>query len=400
MKEFFAASSAEIAAGETTDTYFVLTRKVLESNGMDRVSVKAEVTASELPDQWPWAILSGVEEVIRLFEGMPVTVSSLREGTLFRNKSRKGIPVPILTIEGEYYQFGLYETPALGFLCQSSGISTMAAKYRRAAGDRTLLSFGVRRAHPAIAPMIDRASYIGGCDAVSSLIGAKAIGHAPQGTMPHAEILVFGDSKKAFEAYSRGAPKGTKKIALVDTFTDEKNEAILAAETIPDLFAVRLDTPKSRRGSFPSIVSEVRWELDSKGYGGVRIIVSGGLREEDIPSLVSAGADGFGVGTAISNAPTVDFALDIVEVGGRKYTKRGKFSGEKSVFRCPRCLQYDVLRAGQEAGKCPACGIAQEEMLHVVLDKGKRTAKEETVDRMRERVLSELRAAEQGPKGE
>ena len=393
MKQFFAASSAEIEAGETTDTYFVLTRKVLESNGMDRVRVKAEVTASELPDQWPWAVFSGVEEVIRLFEGMPVTVRAMREGTLFRNKSRKGIPVPVLTVEGEYYRFCLFETPALGFLCQSSGITTMSARYRQAAGDKTLLFFGVRRAHPAIAPMIDRASYMGGCDAVSSIIGARTIGHAPQGTMPHAEILVFGDSRKAFDAYSRGAPKGTKKIALVDTFSDEKNEALLAAETIPDLYAVRLDTPKSRRGSFPSIVSEVRWELDSNGHRNVRIIVSGGLNEGDIPSLVSAGADGFGVGTAISNAPTVDFALDIVEVGDRKYTKRGKFSGAKRVFRCPRCLQFDVIHQDEEAGRCPSCGIAQEEMLHVVLDGGKRTAKEESVDSMRERVLSELKAA-------
>src|SRR5437867_8571773 len=34
-------------------------------------------------------------------------------------------------------------------------------------GTKTILSFGIRRAHPALAPMIDRACYIGGLDAVS-----------------------------------------------------------------------------------------------------------------------------------------------------------------------------------------------------------------------------------------
>ncbi len=354
--------------------------------------VKAEITATELPDQWKWAVLTGVEEMVRLFEGMPVTVRSLREGTVFRNKSRRGVPVPVVRIEGKYADFAVYETPALGFLCQSSGISTMSSRYRKSAGDKTILSFGVRRAHPGIAPMIDRASYIGGCDAVSSILGAKCIGHPPQGTMPHAEVLVFGDSRKAFDAYSRAAHRGTRKIALVDTFSDEKSEALLAARTIPDLYAVRLDTPKSRRGSFASIVSEVRWELDANGFRNVGIIVSGGIREEDIPSLVAAGVDGFGVGTAISNAPTVDFALDIVEVDGRKYTKRGKYSGAKEVYRCPKCMNFDVLHEGQRPGRCPDCGTKQESMLHTVIREGKRTAKEESPDSIRERVLSELKS--------
>lgn len=354
--------------------------------------MEAEITASELPDRWQWALFTGVEEVIRLLEGMPVTVRSMPEGTVFRNKSRAGVPVPVLSIEGNYADFAIYETAALGFLCQSSGISTMSSRYRKLAGDRTILSFGVRRAHPGIAPMVDRASYIGGCDAVSSIIGARVIGHQPQGTMPHAEVLVFGDSRKAFDAYSRAAPPGTRKIALVDTFTDEKNEAIVAAETVPDLYAIRLDTPRSRRGSFPSIVSEVRWELDAKGYSGIKIIVSGGIREEDIGPLVAAGADGFGIGTSISNAATVDFAMDIVEVAGRRYAKRGKYSGPKDVFRCPECLGFDVLHRGSKAGSCPACGVQQEAMLHTVLERGRRVAKQEPADGIRERVLKDLRA--------
>ena len=45
----------------------------------------------------------------------------------------------------------------------------------------------------------------------------------------------------------------------------------MACETIKDLFAVRLDTPGSRRGNFPDIIREVRWEMDSRGYQNVKI---------------------------------------------------------------------------------------------------------------------------------
>lgn len=357
---------------------------------MDGVGVSAEITASELPSQWPWGIFAGLEESLRLLEGLPLTVRAMREGTLFRARSRQGIPVPVMCIEGAYASFSIYETPLLGFLCQSSGVATMSARYRRAAGDRRLLSFGIRRAHPAIAPMIDRSSFIGGCDAVSSVIGGRTIGHPPEGTMPHAEVLLFGDSRRAFDAYSRSVPPGVKKIALVDTFADEKSEAVAAAETIPDLYAVRLDTPRSRRGSFPSIISEVRWELDARGFADVRIFVSGGLREEELPQLARAGADGFGVGTAISNAPVIDYALDIVNVGGRSYAKRGKYSGAKSVFRCPSCMEFDVLHAGSEVPACPSCGSREENILHTLIDGGRRTAAAESPDAIRERVLAEL----------
>ncbi len=327
---------------------------------------------------------------MRLFEGLPVDIYSMPEGTIFRNRSRTGIPVPLLYIEGSYIDFAVFETPLLGFLCHSSGITTVASRYRKRCGDKTLLAFGIRRAHPAIAPMIDRASFIGGCDAVSSLIGAGAIGQEAQGTMPHAGVIVFGDASRAFSAYSRSAPRGAKKIALVDTFSDEKQEALTAARSIPGLYGVRLDTPRSRRGSFPAIVSEVRWELDASGFRNVRILVSGGIREEDIEALKTAGADGFGVGTAISNAPVVDFSLDIVSVNDKAIAKRGKFSGRKDAYRCPTCLRFDVVAAGAAVRKCPECGAVQRKMLKKVMSKGKRSFPEADAASLRSYVLEQL----------
>ncbi len=395
VRKFFSASDEQIAAGETTDTYFPRTLKMLEENGLANVNVCAEVTASELQSGWAWAVFAGLEEVLRLFEGLPVDIYSVPEGTVFRNRSRGGVPVPLMYIVGRYCDFAVYETPMLGFICHSSGVTTVASRFRKRCGDRMLLAFGIRRAHPAIAPMIDRASYIGGCDAVSSVAGADTIGMEPQGTMPHASVLMFGDAAKAFSAYSHSMPPGARKIALVDTFSDERQEALTAARTIPDLYGVRLDTPKSRRGSLPAIVTEVRWELDASGFRRVKIFVSGGVREADIEALKNAGVDGFGVGTAISNAPVVDFSLDIVETEGRGIAKRGKFSGRKDVYRCPGCLQFDVIPAGESPAKCPSCGVAQVKMLKKVLSKGKRTSVETVAESIRSYVLKQLSAVEE-----
>ena len=127
------------------------------------------------------------------------------------------------------------------------------------------------------------------------------------------------------------------RIALVDTFGDEKFEALNAAEALGErLFAVRLDTPSSRRGNFKSIFKEVRWELDLRGYQHVKLLASGGIDEDDIANLNEI-VDGYGVGTSISNAPVIDFGMDIIEIEGEPIAKRGKLSGVKRVLKCTKC---------------------------------------------------------------
>jgi nicotinate phosphoribosyltransferase len=146
----------------------------------------------------------------------------------------------------------------------------------------------------------------------------------------------------------------------------------MAAEALDGrLVGVRLDTPGSRKGDFGEIIREVRWELNLRGYNDVKIIVSGGIDDENIDELVEAGADGFGVGTSISNAPTVDFAMDIVEVEGKPIAKRGKFSGRKDVWRCPECLRIDVEPIGSSRPSCPSCGIGMENILEPLMKDGK-----------------------------
>jgi len=391
LRRFQVATEEEIKNASTTDIYFVRTKEILEKEGLSDLRVTAEITTGSLPHNWQWAVLAGVEEAASLLEDIPINVHSYPEGSIFRPHDHHGMRAPVMVLEGKYLDFCLYETPLLGLLCQASGITTMAARVRQAAGPKTVISFGIRRSHPALSPMIDRSSYIGGFDAVSSLIGAKLLKMAPTGTMPHSLIIAMGDQVKAWKSFNKHMPKNVPRIALVDTYFDEKTEAIMAAEALgEDLYGVRLDTPSSRRGDFVEIIREVRWELDSRGFNKVKIFVSGGLNDESIKRLSDAGADGFGVGTSVSNAPTIDFALDIVEANGRAVAKRGKLGGRKEVWRCNDHLVDTVTLADSPAPSCPKCGKKTSPLLKPLIEKGRLSKPLRTPQKIREMVLAQL----------
>ncbi len=374
-RRFWIAREDEIKKGETTDIYFIRTVNILKNDNLDRTKVSMEITTGELPYGFSWGVLSGVYEVIKLLEGIDLDLYILDEGTLFKPYTDNGLRTPIGFIVGEYGKFAIYETPLLGLLCQSSGVSTYAAHLRYNAWDKILLAFGARRMHPAVTPLTDYASYIGGFDGVSAILSANLMGLKPMGTMPHALIIIYGDQVKAWRAFDKYVEKDVPRIALIDTFYDEKVEAVKAAEALKDrLYGVRLDTPGSRRGDIKKIIDEVRWELDIRGYKDVKIFLSGGVDLDLIKTLADSPVDGFGVGSSVSNARIIDFALDIVEKEGTPIAKRGKFSGTKLLFRCPKCYRYIAVRwrVGSEEPKprCPRCNIYMENLMVKAIEGG------------------------------
>jgi nicotinate phosphoribosyltransferase len=384
---FQIAEPDDIKAGRITDIYFLRTVEVLARRGI-RTSALGEVVLKDFPQSWRWGIFAGLEEVVALLSGLPVDVDALDEGTVFHPHE------PVLTIDGPYIEYAHYETALLGLLCQASGIATKAARCKKAADGRPLVSFGARRMHPAMAPMIDRNAYLGGCDAVSVVKSAELIKEDPVGTMPHALILMLGDTVEAARAFNETIDPRVRRVVLVDTFNDEKFEALRVAEALgTDLYAVRLDTPGSRRGDLFQILREVRWELDLRGFKHVRLFVSGGLDEPDILRLNPL-ADSYGVGTCISNAPVVNFALDLVEIGGKPLAKKGKLSGRKAVYACPACDGWAVVPAADPAPACAACGAATVSLLRPVLRNGKLVRELPSVRDIRARVLERLSRVE------
>ncbi len=385
---FHIASAEDIIAGKTTDIYFERTLKILKARRIDR-RVVAEVRAKELPSAYPWAVFAGLEYALNMLArlGVDIEVRAIDEGTVF------GAGDVVFSIAGRYNDFCIYETPILGFLCHSSGIATVAARCRKAAGDRTILSFGARRMYPCLAPMIDRNAIAGGADGVSVVASAEVLGIEPTGTMPHALILCVGDTVEATKAFREIIGRKVKCVSLIDTINDEKFETLNVARALgKELYAVRLDTPRSRRGNMAEILREVRWELDLNGFRHVKLYVSGGLDEDKIRGL-NPWADGYGVGTRIAGAPVVDFAFDIVEIDGSPMAKRGKEAGAKKLMRCGRCFSRLNVPLRSAAPRC-ACGGAMRNMHRELMAGGRISAELPAVRKIRERTLSELKKVE------
>jgi len=377
------ASLADIRAGRITDVYFQRALEIMRAKPVDRV-VRAEIVVKSFPDDWQWAILAGLDEAITILEGLPISVRSLREGTAFETYQ------PVIDIVGRYSDFAALETALLGVISQASGIATRAARCKKLADGRLVASFGARRLHPAIAPMIERNAFIGGCDGVSVVATAESLGEEPMGTMPHALILLFGDTLEATRAFDEVIDPSVRRVALIDTFQDEKFEAMRVAAAMGQrLFAIRLDTPASRRGDFKRIIEEVRWELALRGLGHVKMFVSGGITERHIRALNPV-ADAYGIGAEISGAPPVDFSLDIVEIDGKPAAKRGKMSGGKNLWRCPECGAAWVLPFQETPPDHAGCNGSPGNLLQPLLQNGSPVYPDPSPQSLRQYVLAQL----------
>jgi nicotinate phosphoribosyltransferase len=325
--EFDIVGSEAIREGRATDAYFLRTEEALDHAGRNP-HVVCDVTADQF-GTGELEVLAGLKDAVALFEGLDVDVHALPEGMLFDGG-------PVMRIEGPYREFARYETSLLGFLSGASAQATAALEAVTAAGDAaSVLSFGARHVHPASTAALERSALVGGADGFSHVAAGEVVGREPGGTMPHALVICFGNGHQedAWRAFDEAVAPGVPRVALVDTYTDEVDEAVRAAEAV-DLDSVRLDTTGSRRGDFRHIAREVRWELDARGHEDVGIFASGGLGPSEIRRLRDV-VEGFGVGSYISNADPVDFSLDIVEVEGEPAAKRGKLSGKKQVYRTP-----------------------------------------------------------------
>lgn len=385
----FVADWDDIKGGKLTDVYFLRAKKILQAKKISK-KVVVEFIVKSLPQDCNWGVFSGLNECINILTGIKgLNLWAVSEGTVF------GVDEPVMVMEGRYEDFGVYETALLGFLCHASGIATKAARCKLSAGKKPVYSFGARRIYPPIAPMVERNAYLGGCDGVACVKSAEYLGIEPIGTIPHALILLMGDPVEAARAFDEVIEPKIKRIALIDTFGDEKFEAINVAVGLKGkLFGVRLDTPASRRGDFKKILKEVRWELDIRGFKDIKLIASGGIDEYKIKELAPY-VDAFGVGTSISNAPVLDFAMDIVEIEGEPISKRGKLSGRKKLVRCPNCWRREILYYKDSIPVCCDCNIEMEEILQPWIADGEVVNKLPDINKSREYVLRQLEVISQ-----
>ncbi len=378
-RRFNSATDTEILNADVADSYFHRTMQILRARGLQDTPVHAEI-AFKTSDPEAWFVVAGLDEVAYLLEAVDVDVRAVPEGTICRPNE------PILTLSGSYGAFAEHETALLGLLCQASGVATGAARCRLAAGQKPVISFGARRMHPAVTPMIERAAYLGGCDMVAVDLAMKRLGIPATGTTPHALVLLIGSTAEAARAFDEVVEPDVPRTIIIDTFDDEKFGALLAARAIPDsVYAIRMDTPGNRRGDFLDLMREVRWELDRNGFGHVKIFASGGIDVDYILHLNPV-CDAYGVGGAIADAPMIDYSLDLVEVNGEDRSKRGKRGGRKRLLDLP-----DGTRA-----TVPASSPTPDGARDVLVPLREMYSPPPGTDTLRQRVLDQLESGSFG----
>ena len=321
-----------ILVGDTADVYLQRTQTILRNEGVN------PNVAMEFYSQGK-GVFCGIREVRALLaKVLPETGSevwALEEGEEVAERE------VALRIKAPYGSFGLHETTICGILSSCSGWATAARDCVEAAQGVPVLALGSRHVHPNVAAIVDYAAVVGGCASCSTILGARLSGVTPAGNMPHALPLLLGDTANAIRAFDRHIPQEVPRIAVVDTFRDEAEEALNVAEALKEkLRGVLLDTPPERGGVTPDLVKEVRVRLDLAGFRHVEIFVSGGFGPERIRMFVESEApvNGFGVGSYISGARPNVFTADIHEIEGEPIAKRGRTPGITTNPRLDRVM--------------------------------------------------------------
>ncbi|HTC81323.1 MAG TPA: nicotinate phosphoribosyltransferase [Acidimicrobiia bacterium] len=309
---------------------------------------------------------------------------------------------PLLEVDAPFGEAQLLETILLFLLTFPTAVATKAARCREAAAGRTLVDFGLRRAHGPDAGMAAaRGAAIAGFAATSNVAAAVRYGFPANGTMAHSFLTAVAGNDPAgelgafrvFAQHYRGDP-----VLLVDTWDTAGgiDHAVVVAKELTAgkmgcggrrLAGIRLDS-----GDVVALARLARERLDAAGLPDVAVFASGGLDEYEIARMLAAGApiDGFGVGTNFAtsaDAPTLETVYKLVAVGGRPMAKRstGKATlpGAKQVWRRPG-FGGDVLGLWGEPG--PA--LDAEPLLEEV-DLGAEPGDPEAVAAARERFEAE-----------
>ncbi|MCX8278453.1 MAG: nicotinate phosphoribosyltransferase, partial [Dehalococcoidia bacterium] len=310
-----------VLTGYTADNELHRALTILRNEGINP-EVVVEFTAARE------GVLCGISEVKTLLDRvLPETgreVWALDEG----------VPVAggevALRIRAPYASFGLFETAILGTLASCTGWATAATECVDAAEGIPVIAYGARHVHPEVVGVMDYSAVVGKCASSSSVVGQQLHGLTPSGTMPHSLVLLIGDTVRSILAFDKHMPPEVPRVALVDTFKDEAEEALDVAKALRErLRGIRLDTPKERGGVTPDLVKEVRARLDQGGYTHVDIFVSGGITPERIREFVDASApvSVFAVGYYIAAASPISFTADIKEIDGHAIAKRGRIPG-------------------------------------------------------------------------
>jgi nicotinate phosphoribosyltransferase len=258
----------------------------------------------------------------------------------------EGTPVfpdePLLEVQAPLPVAQLAETVIMNQVHMQTVLASKAYRVKRAAGNRTVADFGLRRMHGVDAGLkAARAFHIAGIDGTSNVLAGQVYGVPVTGTMAHSYIQAHDDELEAFRAFAELYPETVLLVDTYDTLEGVRKVVRLAGELGEDFAvrALRLDS-----GDLGQLAKATRKILDQAGLSQVEILASGGLDEYEIRRLLGSGApiDGFGVGTHMGvarDAPALDMAYKLTEYGGRG---RLKLSSGKKILPGPKQVWREI----------------------------------------------------------
>jgi nicotinate phosphoribosyltransferase len=317
-------------------------------------------------------------------------VSAMAEGSIFFPEE------PVLRVTAPLPEAQLVESRLINILHYQTLIATKAARCVGAAPGKTLVEFGMRRAHGSEAALTAaRASYIAGFAGTATVEAGRQFGIPIFGTMAHSYIQTHDTEVEAFERFARSHPNNI--VLLIDTY-----DTSVAARNVVDLAkllradgievsAVRIDS-----GNLLEESEKVRRILDDGGENNIRIFASGDLDEFRLSDLIGANCpiDAFGVGTRLNtsaDAPSLDCVYKLQEYAGLARRKRssGKttWPGAKQVYRFRNengQFKGDLVTLDSDSVE------AGEALLAPVMKDGKRINSPETLGQIRERAARHM----------
>jgi nicotinate phosphoribosyltransferase len=292
---------------------------------------------------------------------------------------------PVIRVTAPLSQAQLIETRLINLLHLQIVIASKAARFALAAPDRTLIDFGLRRAHGAEAGLLAaRSAYLAGFTGSATMLAERQFGVPAYGTMAHSFIQAHESETAAFRHFGNSRPDHA--IFLIDTYDTERGAAKIVdlAKQGLSVRGVRLDS-----GDLAVHARTVRQILDAGGLGDVRIFASGGLNEDQLLrfSKDDTPIDGYGIGTNLTtseDAPALDCAYKLQAYDGMPKRKRSEgkatWPGCKQVYRqsgrrdvmvedivtlvdAPKSgepMLGPVMRAGQRVGRLPTLHQARQ----------------------------------------
>ncbi len=303
---------------------------------------------------------------------------------------------PLIRITAPLPQAQLVESRLINILHFQTLIASKAARMVLAAPGKILSDFGLRTAHGAEAGLYSaRASYIAGFAGAANVLAGERYGVPIVGTMAHSFVQVHDDEMTAFENFARARPQGV--ILLIDTYDTEQG-ARKVVELAPRLAAdgiairgVRIDS-----GDLTAMARKVRGILDDGGLSEVIILVSGGINEDVLQTMMKEKApiDGFGIGVNLAasvDVPALDCAYKLQEYAGKPKRKlsegKATWPARKQVWRAYDAdgrMRGDILSL--ENDRQPG-----EALIVPVMRAGTRVAPVPTLAQIRERAAGDLK---------